>query len=691
MLSAVGTFAQWQTIDSVSIVARVPAKSSVYLTIDRTTDSLTYTPSASTGSLSEKAKQAIAYAPRWLAIALEDRFAGLATALQDEYSSIILAAKDPCVDEIAFTVAHLPDEVLIDKNFYPALVAENAAGIYSADSVLDYVSIVDSGSATQDGDYFSTTAYQVLVNGTAEKRVLPREMYYWFVVHPKLQGELPAYIRQNDPNPTTPQNGSFWRTFLWNHKETNYSALKDTMKGQTFLWAQKVNSPEKNGALGKLSQWCNVILPWGDHPQYRWPQPVYLYGQHCGTCSEHGWFASAAARTALIPATLTKAPRMDHKWNEFFDRRWIDWEPINGWIDRIDEASTHANDYWADNTKPALGGCFNWRGDGYIWGTTERYSKVCTLSVAVNDSRGKPIDGARITIDMDGVPGNFLLAGWTGSDGLCRFLLGDAVASFTAALTGKPGNVAATTVISNSLPDKKYTWSPKIAGTVPELKVQQTQLPAADTPGTSRIAYSIDARNEIVYGKHNYSLYDYSFPCTFSDERTTGNIEFFICDNENFALYQSGDEFKAAVVKNAAVTADSFFTLPAGAAKWNLVLSGEGKTVNTSIVKASFKLLRQGPAGSVKKSAAMNNSAGLVRIHAGNSVIKIDNFPTNRGTLTIRLYSSLGKLAFRMNIDGKKKGNRPLVIDARHLPAGAYCAILTAGKTTVGSTMAIVR
>ncbi len=671
--------AGWQTIDSFSITARIPAKSGVFCTIDRNANSITCTQAASSRTLTEKAKLAIAYSPRWLSLALEDRFAGLAAANQDRYAQIILDAKDPCVDEIAFTVAHLPNEVLLDNGFYPAVIAENAAGIYGADSGLDYVSIVDSGSAKVGGGYFSTTKYRVLVDGTAEDYVLPREMYYWFVVHPKLQGELPTYISPSDPNPTAPSAGKFWRTFLWTHKEAKYPALRDTMKGMTFLWANKVNSVEQNGVLGRLSQWCNLILPWGDHPQYRWPQPVYLYNQHCGTCSEHGWFANAAARTALIPATLTKAPRMDHKWNEFFDERWIDWEPINGWIDRIDEQPNHANDYWSDAAKPPLGACFNWRGDGYIWGTTERYSKVCTLSVSVNDSKGRPVDGARIIVDSDGEPGNFLLAGWTGSDGLCRFLLGDEVPSFTAAVTSKAGSAAKTAVVSNSLPNQKYDWPVKMNGTVPELKVQQVPIPVTDTAGIYRAAYSIDARDEIVYGKHEYSLYGYSFPCTFSDARRTGSVDFFICDEENMSVYQSGNQFTAAVVKKRAATADSFFTLPPGDAKWNVVLSGEGKTVNTTIATISLRLLRQGPAGIGRNQAAIHKRSSFIKVHTGRSAIKLDYFLFTKGPVSLDLYSCRGRPVMTLLSGIKEAGNGSLSVDGRRLPAGVYLCRMTAG------------
>ncbi|MBN1307704.1 MAG: hypothetical protein JXA18_07300 [Chitinispirillaceae bacterium] len=684
--------AQWQPLDSLSSTCRVPAKSRVYCVVNRTDGTVTAVPSASTKALTEKALQAIGRSPRWLAAALEDRFAGLSATQQDSYAGIIIDARDPLIDEIAFTIAHLPAEVVNSKGFHTGIIQENAEGIYRADSALEYVEILDSGSAAAGGDYFSTTRYRMMNNGAAEVYTLPRDMYYWFVVHPKLQGELPAYISPDDPNPTVPPDGKFWRTFFWSHRESGWGSIADTMKGITFLWANKINSPAENGALGRLSLWCNRVLPWGGGtPQYRWPQPVYIYNQHCGTCSEHAWFANAAARTALIPVTLTKAPRFDHKWNEFFCGRWIDWEPINGWIDRIDEPS-HANDYWADPAKSPLNGCFNWRGDGYIWGTTERYTPVCTLAVAVADSRGAPVDGARITVDADGVPGNFLMAGWTGSDGQCRFLLGDDVPSFTALVTSALGTIARTTVITNSLPGKRYDWSPNVSGTIGAPKVRRQSIPDDSAGGGEyRIVYAVDARREFVYGKHDYALFGYSFPCTFTDERPTGTVDIFICDSANFASYTANGPFEAAIVHNDATAADSFFTLPDVDGPWYLVLSGEKKTTVASVADLSVRLRRRNPAGGAPRRRSIDGPTTPFSLHAAGALLSIDYALPQRKRLTIRLHTSRGGLvAVLYDGYGGRTGNT-LRFDLRGISPGVYCCSIGAGGVSRSARVCIVK
>ncbi len=123
--------AQWQVIDSVSFVTRIPAGQNCYISFEKTAESLAVTlPQL---NLTNKAQEATEYAPAWLSIALEDKFSALSNTLQDRYAQIILDAKDPYVDEIAFTIAHLSVEILTHNQFYPDVIAENALGVYTSD------------------------------------------------------------------------------------------------------------------------------------------------------------------------------------------------------------------------------------------------------------------------------------------------------------------------------------------------------------------------------------------------------------------------------------------------------------------------------------------------------------------------------------------------------------------------------
>ncbi|MBN1601062.1 MAG: transglutaminase domain-containing protein [Chitinispirillaceae bacterium] len=640
LVSISSLYAGWVTVDSTVETVRVPVKNHCCWIINSADDYVGSSVQVHGSGLVKNAERAVAIAPEWQRMALIDKLISLPEALQETYARIITDAKDPYIDEIAFTIAHLPLEVINSKGFYPELIRENVLQVYRADSVLEYVSIIDSGNSGSDRNYFSTTSYNVIEKGSVVKHVLPRDIYYWYVVFPKLQGELPAYINKNSPNPTSPSQGKFWRTYLWDYRESGYNALCDTMKGITFLWANKVNSVAENGALGRLSQWCNLIMPWGGgFPEYRWPQPVYLYHQHKGTCSEHGWFASAAARTVLIPVTLTKASRYDHKWNEFYDGgRWIDWEPINGWIDRMNEPS-HANDYWADPSKGPLNGCFNWRGDGFIQGTTEHYTPVCTLDVNVKDSKGLPVDGARITIDADGAPGNFLLAGWTGSDGFCRFLLGDDIPVFTGEIQSRRGTKNKTSIIKGSVAGKRYLWDPILTGSSEKLKYQIVNQ-QIDNDKSVMITFSLDAQKEFVYGKNEYALFNHSFPCTFTDERKTGCIDLFICNSSNYEKYSRGELFEVVLMKKRIAKTDSFIAVPDDKQLWYVVVSSDEKANVTGIVDASVHLKRNRETAVAYSHQPIHSN---ISVSYEKHKIRLKTCFIKKQNLKVKIFTTMGK------------------------------------------------
>ncbi|GAH97260.1 unnamed protein product, partial [marine sediment metagenome] len=329
-------------------------------------------------------------------------------------------------------------------------------------------------------------------------------------------------------------------------------------------------------------------------PHYpRLPQPVYQYHWHTGTCSEHGWFSDGAARTVLIPATLSIAYRYNHKWNEFYERRWIQWESINGWIDY------YPYDHWGSGDN--IPGCFNWRGDGYIWTTTERYTPVCTLNVHISDAQGNPVDGARITIDCSGFPGPWVTLGWTTSSGDCQFLLGDSVSYFTGAVQSAVGYISTTTIINNPQPNVTYYWNPTLSGTIGQLKAMPDTLPSSPLDDY-KFEYTIEVPNEILYGTNPV---DYN---EFSDFSHTGNIDFFICDSTNFAAYVSGDSFYAFQIIEDASSLDSSFTLPSDI-NWYLVFSNEDQVVNKAVANITVKLL-ENPEG-IAEEFVTNQFNGL--------------------------------------------------------------------------------
>jgi len=156
------------------------------------------------------AYQAIGRAPSWLAVELYDAFARMDTLHQETYAQIILDATDPVVDEIAFVVAHTAPQILQSPNFYTGILTENAEDVYAHDALLDYVAVVDYGSSAAGGDYYSTVRYRTAADrGDTTEVELPRERYYWDIVHPKITDELPTYINPATGGAADPPTGRF--------------------------------------------------------------------------------------------------------------------------------------------------------------------------------------------------------------------------------------------------------------------------------------------------------------------------------------------------------------------------------------------------------------------------------------------------------------------------------------------------
>lgn len=216
-------------------------------------------PSASLGIikppelLTNLAKQAIEYAPEWLRIALADNFSRINSSYQDIYANLILKAQDPYVDEIAFTVDNLASQTLQSSEMDTNLLIENAEYVYKNDTCPDYVAIIDSGSASSGGNYYSTTSYYIQENSDTFEYTLPKEIYYWFIVHPKLHKELPAYINPSTGNPADPPTGVFWRNYLFNHADVGYLLLIEQFGWHQTLW-NCIQNDIDNGAISVITQ-----------------------------------------------------------------------------------------------------------------------------------------------------------------------------------------------------------------------------------------------------------------------------------------------------------------------------------------------------------------------------------------------------------------------------------------------------
>ncbi|MGB3974970.1 MAG: transglutaminase domain-containing protein [bacterium] len=535
--------------------------------------------------LTDSAKQAIEAAPRWLREDLADNFRRMETSFQDLYADMILNPSESRFrDEIAFCVANTGTANLQNANFIPDLLEENAFYLYEHDQYLDYVRLIDVSDPGSDDDYYTTTVYTIEEDGNLMEYELPYDIYYWFIVHPKIEDEWAHYI---DPGvkggvPAAPPVGVFWRDWLFTITEEKgetgdfYPILRDYLSGVEALWGTTTT-----GAIGALGSWIRETLSF-DSGAERPIQPVRIYKLHMGRCGEHQDYATAAARACLIPCLNTMAIAEDHVWNEFWHQRWIHWEPVNG-DGYIDNPFVY-EDGWGKK----FSGAFNVAGDGWSWDVIDKYSHgFCTVEATVLDANGDPVDGARLTLKKKGgFPGSFNFAG---SDGFASALYGDEVycqAQIQSKLGVFPLNESSKPswyeITELTVDGETYRWTAQY----PEATLPQSPWkPASNTAsGNYRFRIDFNVAGEVRAGYYNHdqqNIYTRFFP--------GGSADMFIVDSPNFTLYQSHESFEAYDIHPFSSGESILFEVPYGD-DWTVVVSAERKLTSSQIVDVQIHL-----------------------------------------------------------------------------------------------------
>ncbi len=303
--------------------------------------------------LTDLAVEAIALTPAWMHDDLAISLQGLDEDLQNEYALLIVDEDEPwLVDEIGFVIAHTSPEVLTSTNFHPSLITLNAELVYARDADLDYVELIEVGEGDDDPERYTTTRYRVgqFDEESGETSVveqeIERDIYYWYVVHPRGEDERPYFIHPDvyGSPAQSPDNGYFWRDFLWTATDDDCPdgvgvcpVLADELSGVDLLWERRYGNSADNAAMGRIMQWVNGVMHFGALEE-RSVQPVRIYALHHGNCGEHGDITNAAVRIGLIPGIVIEARGNDHCWSEFRDDGWTEsgWvqvEPVNTSID----------------------------------------------------------------------------------------------------------------------------------------------------------------------------------------------------------------------------------------------------------------------------------------------------------------------------------------------------------------------
>jgi len=381
-------------IDKVSKKVEIPAGSDYYIKFDseqlkleeKLLDPYTL-------DLSEKEISAIAKSPKWIQRDLTRQFKSIENA--EDFADLILEMSKQYTDEIAFSIACSPLGNVPSVN----VIKDNALFLYENDKLIDYADIIDYDNG--DGDYFSTVGYKIVENDTEKHIEYPREIYYWYIVHPDLGSEEPDFVYD-----------MFWREYLFNHNDLGYPLLKEKVSNIEYLWDCKSYSQPANRlwkwsienhptAIEAVSYWIGKTVPnqaTGDRPG----QPNIIAHQHNGWCGELHRLAVAAQRTILIPTIGANNVGEDHVWREFYERGWH--QNDNWWSDgggTVDDPDVYSYGWGKD-----MSAIFAWKGDDSIYDLTPTYIRPedrNTIKFVIRDSFLQPVDGARVSVLVVGI------------------------------------------------------------------------------------------------------------------------------------------------------------------------------------------------------------------------------------------------------------------------------------------------
>ena len=657
----------WNLIDSLSIDRYAEPGKNYTIYFDNALDTLKIYPPEYEYPLIGASYQALDKAPEWLRNDLCYVLSRINSFDQNEWAFAINNAVDPYIDEIAFAIANSSPEYLASGYGSPDLFQENAELIYENDLYLDYVEVVDYGTSDSDENYYSTTIYwKEDDNGDTVQVEVPKEIYYWYIVHPKITDEIPAYIDPNiiesntthNNNIVNPPVGFFWRNYLFNYADTGYPVLKNMLEGCEIVWNGEQNvNPTQTHAAAVITNWINDCMEFTSDSE-RPHQPVRILRKHIGRCGELADLTAAASRAALIPCTSIFAISHDHTWNEFWEEGWVHWEPVNNYIDN---PLSYENGWgWS------FGSVFEIRSDGWISSVTGTYSDgSATITIYALDSQGNPIDGAEVILAVLCDPYIFTdNYGLTDNEGKYCFTVGEGRHYYARVDTdigsSPPNPNQVYSVVNNTVNGQNYTYSLSVSGTMPSQIVSGPIL-MDDVSSSSQL-----------YKKEN-----------------DGIIDYFMTDDINYIWYLVGNPFDCFHLFSTVDQGFVTFDIPSYS-DWYCVFANNCRLNNLQNICSSAKLYYYEPVA-VDEQANEQNSFSLLQNYPnpfnGSTTIEYAIKGKQKDDpVEIRIYNIVGQL-----VETIEARNGIAVWYVDNLPTGIYLYKLNTENYNEVKKMLLIR
>ena len=521
----------------------------------------------------------------------------------EEYVNLILDVENEYVDEIAFCIAHTSVDVLTDDDVYLDVFRKNAELLYEIDPYIKYANLVEEGNYST-GDYWTTIRYNYSEDGVLKNTTLPPDIYYWFVVHPKITDEIPTFINPETGRPD--ESGVFWREYLFYHADENYPSdpsldyrypkdespplLKDKISNVTVMYdSVPYTAPagydnhghyfednprnwnwsyDKDHAVEVVSNWVEKTLPLNEQESddgERPIQPVRIAHHHNGNCGELQDLTVAAARTCMIPAAGVSLIGEDHVWSEFYcvnelsDYYWHQWD--NYWSDGgsvIDDFTL----YWRTGDggwdRRGGSGIFKWWGDDSITDVTENYvPSAAVIEVVVKDADGWTVDGAKVVVSsywlaenaVEGITGTTFEVGYipgAAIPSIWGYTNSDGICEFRLVGTDFNFDIEVTSKLgSDSKSNVEIKEGEDYTGeNAFVFELQDTKPrpePSIDTSWPTGENYKIDIEFDVMYGEVNGRNY---LVDNEHPEYVSANIDFFTCTKKNMEKYLKNEAFK---------------------------------------------------------------------------------------------------------------------------------------------------
>lgn len=683
---------EWVLLETIAKSPSIPPGVHYAFRLDLANETMVEVPPEH--NLSDLCLEAVDRAPSWLRNDLFDnllQFAGSGT-LTDVIAELILSAEDPFVDEVAFTLAHLSPNLLIqdqmDLDRDLEIVRENVQGIYAADEFLDYVQINNYGTSADD-DYWSTVEYTLrTIEGDTVHVEVDRDFYYWYVVHPRISDEVPKYIDPETGDGAAPPAGKFWRNFFLYEPDEGYSSLQDMLDSCGIMYGNLFNdNSDSNGAVGIVTRWIQDVMNFGSGAE-RPIQPVRIYHLHLGRCGEHQDITAAAARAALIPTVGATAICNDHVWNEFWDgTQWKSWEPVNNYV-----GDSLAYERWGKRF-PAV---FDWRGDGFVWTVTERYhSNTTTLTVHILQENGNPVDGAKVKMLSDYEYGGLRLAtcGYTDASGTVNFTIGgerDIYLNISSALGIYPSDPDdGVLIIEDSDPDIEYEWTYNYDGSMAVIMPEE-----AEPPQDPLEHFHLNIEYNMLCEATRGQIFRYS---DFVAEIGEARLDFFICDEANYNRFVAWMDFEAFSIADLTESGEIDFTLPDDDT-WYAVFNNANSISNYQRTEVTVSLYVDDEFSVVRAGEEIPSAYALFPNYPNpfnpTTQIRFD-LPKN-ARVQLRIYNTLGQLVATLVDEVRSAGSYAIKWDGKtsageNVAAGLYICQLKAGSFVGVRKMVLIR